>query len=59
VQNAAPANAANGPVTPEGQVQEIVVTAQRREEHLQDVPISVQVIGGPTTRSIAAAKLAR
>jgi iron complex outermembrane receptor protein len=48
VQNAAPANAANAPVTPEGQVQEIVVTAQRREQHLQDVPISVQVIGGST-----------
>jgi len=30
------------------QLQEIVVTAQKREERLQDVPISVSVLSGPT-----------
>jgi outer membrane receptor protein involved in Fe transport len=30
----------------QGDMQEVVVTAQKREEHLQDVPISMSVLGG-------------
>jgi iron complex outermembrane recepter protein len=33
--------------TPSDQIMEIVVTATKREERLQDVPIAVSVVGGP------------
>ena len=43
----APAAAAQGVTPPPGdEIQEIVVTAERREEHLQSVPIAVTVITG-------------
>ncbi|MDQ8757571.1 TonB-dependent receptor [Sphingosinicella sp. LHD-64] len=42
-QNPAPASRATAP-----EEDEIVVTAQRREERLSDVPISVSVLGGDT-----------
>lgn len=36
--------------TPSNQVEEIVVTAQKRAENVQDVPISIQAFGGTTLR---------
>ena len=40
----------NAPPPPSGQVEEIVVTAQKRSENLQDVPISIQAFTGATLR---------
>ena len=37
--------------TSAGQSDEIVVTAQKREERVQDIPLAVQVIGGPALES--------
>src|SRR5271167_3889142 len=43
---------ATSPPTDSGvQLMEVVVTAQRHEEKLQDVPISVNAIGGETLQS--------
>jgi iron complex outermembrane recepter protein len=52
--DAAPADAAMGqnstsqenPTSPSPGLQEIIVTAQKRQERLQDVPISISVLGG-------------
>ena len=41
---AAPAD--TGPTADTGQLQEVIVTSQRRAENLQDVPITVQAISG-------------
>ncbi|WP_439569477.1 TonB-dependent receptor [Sphingopyxis sp.] len=46
---AAPAAAQDAPTTPaadDGTLGEIIVTAQRREENLQDIPVSVDVVSG-------------
>src|SRR3546814_6223211 len=48
---AAPAAAQDAPVGPaveDSGLSDIVVTAQRREESLQDVPVSVSVLSGDT-----------
>src|ERR1019366_7016614 len=34
------------PAASNGQLEEIVVTAQKRSENLQDVPVSIQALGG-------------
>ncbi|MEG3175407.1 TonB-dependent receptor [Sphingomonas sp. RB3P16] len=47
------ANAPEATAQAEGAVQDIVVTAQRRPERLQNVPVSVTVLGGDTLRSQA------
>jgi len=52
---AAPAAAQDAPSTPvaeEGGLGDIVVTAQRREESLQDVPVSVSVLSGDALGAI-------
>ena len=42
----APAEAADAPSDQGSQIQEIVVSAQKRSENIQDVPISMQVVNG-------------
>lgn len=49
---AAPAAAQDAPVAEEGGLGDIIVTAQRREENLQDVPIAVSVLAGDTLGAI-------
>src|SRR3546814_27311 len=52
---AAPAAAQDAPVGPaveDSGLSDIVVTAQRREESLQDVPVSVSVLSGDTLGAI-------
>ena len=36
------------PMTAQGQIEEIVVTAQKREQNLQDVPLAVSAVSGET-----------
>jgi iron complex outermembrane recepter protein len=48
----APAFAQNAPTADEG-LSDIVVTAQRREENLQDVPISITAVSGDKLDAIA------
>ena len=36
------------PMTAQGQIEEIVVTAQKREQNLQDVPLAVSTVSGET-----------
>ena len=48
----APAAAQDAPVAEEGALGDIIVTAQRREENLQDVPIAVSVLAGDTLGAI-------
>ncbi|MCW1382546.1 TonB-dependent receptor [Novosphingobium sp. KCTC 2891] len=54
---AAPAFAAEPPVEDTGGIAEIVVTAQKKAENLQDVPISVAAIGSDTLESTHAVNL--
>lgn len=51
---AAPAFAQNGasPSAGSNEIQEVVVTAQKREQKLQDVPISVTVLGGQALENL-------
>jgi iron complex outermembrane recepter protein len=49
---AAPALAQEVPAASDGQIEEIVVTAQRREENIQDVPISVATIAPEQLQTI-------
>jgi iron complex outermembrane receptor protein len=51
----APANvlAASEPAAPAGQLEEVVVTARRTAENLQDVPVSVQVVSGEALQKLA------
>ncbi len=52
---AAPAAAQDAaPAAEEGQLGEIIVTAQRREENLQDVPISITAVSGDKLDAIGA-----
>ena len=51
---AMPAFAQDAPAADEG-LEDILVTAQRREENLQNVPLSVTVLGGEKLGNIAAA----
>ncbi|NBW75908.1 MAG: TonB-dependent receptor [Sphingomonadaceae bacterium] len=41
--------------TDEARLDEIIVTAQRREENLQDVPVSVATLGGETLAAVTGA----
>ena len=41
--------------TDETRLDEIIVTAQRREENLQDVPVSVATLGGDTLAAVSGA----
>lgn len=50
---AAPALAQDA-ATEEGALGEIIVTAQRREENLQDIPLSVATLGGDTLAAVTA-----
>ncbi|SEQ75350.1 Outer membrane receptor proteins, mostly Fe transport [Solimonas aquatica] len=43
----------------QGQIQEVIVTAQKREQSLQDVPISVTAIDGSFMKDTGAADLAK
>ncbi len=54
---AAPLPAFAQPVEGGGVNDEIIVTAQKREEILQDVPISISVVGGEQLREPGAAQL--
>ncbi len=51
-QTAAPAPADASPQADTGDLGDIVVTAERRSENLQRVPISVAVVGGPELRGL-------
>jgi outer membrane receptor protein involved in Fe transport len=45
----------NAPKTPAGdELQEVIVTANRREENLQNVPITIQVLTGETLAKLNA-----
>jgi iron complex outermembrane recepter protein len=46
-----PAARAQEAATPEGGLEEIIVTAQKREQNLQEVPIAVSVVSGATLES--------
>ncbi|NIJ21045.1 outer membrane receptor protein involved in Fe transport [Sphingomonas naasensis] len=48
------ADAPQAPVASEG---EVVVTAQKREENIQDVPISISVVGGPQMQQSGGSQL--
>ncbi|WOF42957.1 TonB-dependent receptor [Sphingopyxis indica] len=48
----APAAAQDAPAAEAGGLGDIIVTAQRREENLQDVPIAVSVLAGDTLGAI-------
>ena len=52
VATSAPAIAQN---SDEARLDEIIVTAQRREENLQDVPVSVAALGGETLAAVSSA----
>lgn len=55
-QTASPSTSASG--TPEaGELQSIVVTAQRRNERIQDVPITMSAFSGDTLEQLGAVKL--
>ena len=43
---------ADAPVTDSDSIQEIVVTAQRRTENMQDVPITIQALTGETLKQL-------
>jgi len=49
---AVPASSADTPVADSDSIQEIVVTAQRRTENLQDVPITIQALTGDTLKQL-------
>ena len=52
--------AATGAETPDnGLGDEIIVTARRREETIQDVPVAVSVIGGGTLKNYAIADISQ
>src|SRR4029077_9552450 len=55
-QQAPASTRAEGPSS-EGGLQEVVVTAQRRVENIQDVPIAVQVLTGETLAKLNVAAL--
>jgi outer membrane receptor protein involved in Fe transport len=42
------------PIPPEGEPYEVIVTASRREENVQDVPITLQVISGEQLKQLRA-----
>ena len=46
--------AADGSTSPEGTLYEIVVTAQKRSENLQDVPIAISTVSGEALAASAA-----
>jgi iron complex outermembrane recepter protein len=48
----------NGGTTDSGSLEEIVVTAQKRAERLQDVPVSVSAVSGQTLEATHATSLA-
>ncbi|MBL0769705.1 TonB-dependent receptor [Sphingopyxis sp. DHUNG17] len=50
----APAVAQDAPAVDQGGLGEIIVTAQRREENLQDVPISITTVSGDKLDAIGA-----
>jgi iron complex outermembrane recepter protein len=54
---AAPALAQDAPVD-DGGIEEIVVTAQKREQSLQDVPMSISAVGADTLRDAGATGIA-
>lgn len=49
---------AGTPAAPSGSLEEIVVTAQKREERLKDVPASISVLSGEAIQKIGATSLA-
>jgi len=54
---AAPGESGAGSAAADPESADIVVTAQKREENLQDVPISISVVGGEQMRQSGAAQL--
>ncbi|MBY8821906.1 TonB-dependent receptor domain-containing protein [Sphingomonas colocasiae] len=54
---AAPGESGAGSAAAEIESADIVVTAQKREENLQDVPISISVVGGEKLRQTGASQL--
>ncbi len=49
---AAPADTASATAADAGGLQEVIVTANRRAENLQDVPITIQAISGDTLKQL-------
>lgn len=49
--------AVKGPITDESDLEEIVVTATRREERLQEVPVTVTAVTGETLRNSGIANI--
>src|SRR4051812_44187422 len=56
-QDATPAEPAPAPAPPEAQGDEIIVTAQKREQALLDVPQSVSVVTAETLKNLHATQL--
>ncbi len=54
-----PAQAADTAAAPSANLEEVIVTAQRREQRLQDVPIAVQVVSADAIEKVAAEDIAQ
>jgi len=54
---AAPAQVVWAQTTSSGGLEEVIVTAQRRSENLQDVPVAIQALTGETLREIKASTI--